>query len=250
MSQLYSKNSFERFGGDLTELILSHLSNAESFLYKCISKQWKRLVFNKIFFINIGIEKNDYEKWKHLLVRLRGNILDLKQFETLLKKCSSIKSISLNPEINYVGFVNREEVFETIIENCNNLVEIPARFFIWNEILMDKFLIKFGGKIKSISYSTEVCVNDELFRIYSRSLTCLKSFRFIYGENTEQINTLLEKNIKSLRVLKVIIVTKGENPDDYNVTLHLENIFERIWKLKKLKHLSIDAFVMGQVFCN
>ena len=46
MCEIYSKDSFERFGDDLTELVLSYISFEDCFHYKCVSKQWKRLIFN------------------------------------------------------------------------------------------------------------------------------------------------------------------------------------------------------------
>jgi hypothetical protein len=44
---VYPKNSFERFGDDLCELLLSYLSISDKIHFDCVSKQWQRLVFNK-----------------------------------------------------------------------------------------------------------------------------------------------------------------------------------------------------------
>ena len=41
---MYSKSSFDRFGDDLIELVLSYISFEDSFQYKCVSKQWKYLL--------------------------------------------------------------------------------------------------------------------------------------------------------------------------------------------------------------
>ena len=43
----YSSDSFERFGDDLCELLLSYLSVKQKKRFECVSKQWQRLVFNK-----------------------------------------------------------------------------------------------------------------------------------------------------------------------------------------------------------
>ena len=43
----FSSDSFERFGDDLCELILSYLSLHHKYIFQCVSKQWRRLVFNK-----------------------------------------------------------------------------------------------------------------------------------------------------------------------------------------------------------
>jgi hypothetical protein len=43
----YNRDSFDRFGDDLCELILSYLTLNDCLEYQCVNKQWKRLVFNK-----------------------------------------------------------------------------------------------------------------------------------------------------------------------------------------------------------
>ena len=52
-SRVYPKNSFDRFGDDLTELILQYLTLEDKVRLECVSKQWRRLVFNKQFTIEI-----------------------------------------------------------------------------------------------------------------------------------------------------------------------------------------------------
>ena len=49
----YPKNCFDRFGDDLTELIVSYLWFEDKVRLECVSKQWRRLVFNKQFELNI-----------------------------------------------------------------------------------------------------------------------------------------------------------------------------------------------------
>ena len=60
MCEIYIKNSFERFGDDLTELVLSYISFEDCFHYKCVSKQWKQLIFNKQKHLNI---RHKSENW-------------------------------------------------------------------------------------------------------------------------------------------------------------------------------------------
>src|ERR1700755_115650 len=71
------KSSFERFGDDLTEVIVSYLTTEEKFRFECLSKQWQRLVFNKHF--RLKISAND----KRFCERLK---LKSKAFERCLKK--------------------------------------------------------------------------------------------------------------------------------------------------------------------
>ena len=43
----YNVNSFDRFGDDLCELIISYLTIKEKIVFESVSKQWQRLVGNK-----------------------------------------------------------------------------------------------------------------------------------------------------------------------------------------------------------
>ena len=47
------KDSFERFGDHLSELIVSYLTIEDKFRFQCLSKQWQRIVFNRQSILNI-----------------------------------------------------------------------------------------------------------------------------------------------------------------------------------------------------
>jgi hypothetical protein len=51
--KIYPKDSFDRFGDDLCELLLSYLTIEHKFGFECVSKQWQRLVYNKQLKLNI-----------------------------------------------------------------------------------------------------------------------------------------------------------------------------------------------------
>ena len=51
--KVYSKDSMDRFGDDLTELILSYLTLEDKIRLECVSKQWKRCVFQRQSVIEI-----------------------------------------------------------------------------------------------------------------------------------------------------------------------------------------------------
>ena len=54
---VYRKDSMDRFGDDMLELILSYLSVEDKFRFECVSKQWKRCVFEKQFEFDISLMK-------------------------------------------------------------------------------------------------------------------------------------------------------------------------------------------------
>ena len=69
---LYSRDSFDCFGDDLTELILSFMSFEDKIRLECVAKQWRRLVFKKQFVI--GISRSNQKETKDSLIGLyRGS---------------------------------------------------------------------------------------------------------------------------------------------------------------------------------
>ena len=51
--KVYAKNTFERFGDDLAEEVLQYLTITDKVRLECVSKQWRRLVYNKQFVIEL-----------------------------------------------------------------------------------------------------------------------------------------------------------------------------------------------------
>ena len=50
-STVFAKDSMDRFGNDLTELILSFFTIEDTLRLECVSKQWKRYIFGKHFWL-------------------------------------------------------------------------------------------------------------------------------------------------------------------------------------------------------
>jgi hypothetical protein len=54
----YEFCSFDRFGDDFCELILSYLTMSDKIVLECVSKQLQRLIFNKQKKLSITIHYN------------------------------------------------------------------------------------------------------------------------------------------------------------------------------------------------
>src|ERR1700729_670917 len=81
-------DSFDRFGDDLCELVLSYLTFKDKLIFECLSKQWKRFVFNKQYII----------RNRNLFFRKGKDIVDVVNWlslEALLQKCQFIREICL-----------------------------------------------------------------------------------------------------------------------------------------------------------
>ena len=84
----YRKDSMDRFGDDLTELILSFITLEDALRLECVSKQWKRCVFDKQFWLMMNIN--------HPIGSLWGNkLLSEELIESVLKKFPNIMQVNI-----------------------------------------------------------------------------------------------------------------------------------------------------------
>ena len=166
--KVYAKNSFDRFGDDLTELILQYLTFEDKVRLECVSKQWRRLVYNKQFVIE-GLRKGSKNFLTHLypFKEIHKFSIDKHWLESLLKKCPNI--IEFNPH-----YGNNGELLPVIGQYCH--------------------------RIKSLKYYSNI-VNDDnvnhvlsFFRMYGHKLEELDLFS---GPETEQVLKLCP-NLKKI----------------------------------------------------
>ena len=142
----FSANSFNRFGDDLCELILSYLTFEDKIRLQSVSKQWNRTIFNKQLAFKYCydtdfMQQNELNFHRSNQDKERFNVL----FEKILQKCS-IKRIDL-------AFVRLDNTFIDIIcEFCPLLTSMTGYF---SELQLDwilKFGEKFGNRMKVLNF--------------------------------------------------------------------------------------------------
>ena len=94
----YSRQSFDRFGDDLCQLLLSYLSFEDKIRLQCVAKQWNRLIFNnkhKVLVIDSSDGKGVDELRQQLLRGTNGcdQYWHHNRLKSLLKKCPNIKKM-------------------------------------------------------------------------------------------------------------------------------------------------------------
>ena len=92
----YRKDSFDRFGDDLTELILSFLWFEDKIRLECVSKQWKRCVFQRQFVIELNFfrDRKNHNPLNGLLRRSDDERQSNEQrLVAVMKKCQNITKI-------------------------------------------------------------------------------------------------------------------------------------------------------------
>jgi hypothetical protein len=136
-------DSFDRFGDDLCEVLISYLSISDKIRLECVSKQWKNLIFNKqnIIFVNYNVDPNN-----SIIVPI--NITsDVKLFEKILQKFRFIEEIFT---ITSGATNNSCKIFGALINNCNHLKIISSSGDVSDSEVMTKFVQNCGQNLKSI----------------------------------------------------------------------------------------------------
>ena len=111
--QQFRADSFDRFGDDLCEELLSFMSFEDKIRLECVAKQWSRLVFNKQSVLVVDTNEKSRHRYnvRQLLIkdkhRYRG--VDINRLKTMLKKCPNITRIEFNYVIN-------DQILQTITE--------------------------------------------------------------------------------------------------------------------------------------
>ena len=137
----YSSDSFERFGDDLCELLLSYLSVKQKKRFECVSKQWQRLVFNKQKILIISYDS--YEESIDSIIISHKYWNNNNVFNSLFKKFKFINELNINFDIN-------DEVLEIITKNCIHLKKVVLNGDFSEELLTD-FGLKFGKSLEFIN---------------------------------------------------------------------------------------------------
>ena len=248
--KVYPKNSFDRFGDDLTELILQYMTFEDKVRLECVSKQWRRLVFNKQFVIELNAEIY-YEERRNL----KNNLLELtykrrkltKRLKSVLMKYPNIKSVKFNIEVE-------SEVLSLIGRYCPNIKSLTYnnRFIGIDEEVLSFFRIN-GHKLEELNF----CERDEVAINYLRFCPNLK-----YCHNFN--NDFLDKNIivfkekeflpnlekfDSLIDMNKIIILSDKYSQTLNTSLQtsffdlteeLKTCIECIARFENLKELELD----------
>jgi hypothetical protein len=141
MNANYKRNSFDRFGDDFCELILSYLCLEDKMRFECLNSQWNRCIFNRVYEIDYPLERifpwNFDEKQK---------IIISKKF---LKKCKFVRKLKISP-------VCHNEILKLVSDNCRYIEFIDTRFDNLKPIrrdILNSFAKNCGPKLRYIKIS-------------------------------------------------------------------------------------------------
>ena len=124
---VYPNDSMDRFGDDLTELILSFLWFEDKIRLECVSKQWKRCVFQRQFVIAIEFFRG--MKYQNTLNGLFRRSDDERQSDeqrlvSVMKKCMDITKVSLGRKNEDEVIAMMDYFYPLSINNVNDLFDM------------------------------------------------------------------------------------------------------------------------------
>ncbi|CAG2175202.1 unnamed protein product [Oppiella nova] len=163
--ECYRKDSFDRYGDDLCEVILSHLSLDDCFRFECLSKQWKRSVFAKRH--TLVVDNKLLRKWG-VIDNSKMRDINMKALMSVTNKCANITSIQMT-----ITSKATEVVFIVLMSlTSHSLNAIDVRFSDEIDVsIVDTILGEYGSLFTSISLP-ESAVN--VLKLHNKSYTRLR----------------------------------------------------------------------------
>ena len=234
---VYAKNSTDRFGDDLTELILSYLTLEDKFRFECMSKQWKRCVFQRQFELDISVMKK-----QNSLNKLFNNNrhLSRERLISVLKKCPNLRKVKVctlekSDVVSLIGqhcprlrslSVHSRGIDMTFFRMCGHKIE---ELCIYGSSLPQSYL-EFCPNLKNISIFQDSILLS-LDKKFLPKLQRINSEFYIINENMNKIYTLSYKYSRTLKSLNVRLCDMTEQ--------QLKNCFEYIACFKNLRQLKL-----------
>ena len=245
----YPKDSMDRLGDDLTELVLSYLSFDNSVRFECVSKQWRRLVYqrqNKLIIDGQFIRKKPEGR--------REPLFRTEALESVLKKCPNVTTINIQRGRHKLA--NLDQVLELVIKYCDRLYEFTAISGHLSDDLILRFFEKFGPKLKTITFFNpkenltrfqtiiQLCprlesiksLNLRLLHLFDGKevlVKSLKSFNYRFSlDDIERLEVFVERNKNSLESLSLDMSEHIADDND-----HL--LYDQLVRLNKLKRLRL-----------
>ncbi|CAG2106118.1 unnamed protein product [Medioppia subpectinata] len=262
--QIYAKDSLDRFGDDLFQVLLSYLSLEDRFRYECVSKQIQRTVFESVVDINIDDK---------LMSRAQKQTETLNYlFESIAKKCPNIETIdcrgitaclersslmSDTSRDNFKAMVlalneSKCEILPLFRDNCQHLRQIYCNLMPNNNHFFDIFgplvtRIDSGRNYSRekqslihchrLSQLTVVSMSDVFDNNSGLLAKNLETFSFSYLNYKQQLSTFMAQN-QSLKRLDVYVMS-------YQSHESMTELCGQLSRLTQLRDLALDFVHMN-----
>ncbi|CAG2172156.1 unnamed protein product, partial [Oppiella nova] len=119
--QMKTKDSLDRFGDDLLEVLLSYLPLEDRYRCEYVSKQWQRLIYETLY--SITIDDKLIEKMMETNIFGREYCESYKLIQ-IMRKCVNIETIHCRGFADNKNVIHMFEAIQGLADNCL----LPKRF--------------------------------------------------------------------------------------------------------------------------
>ncbi len=249
----FSKQSIDRFSDDFIEKILSYLSFSDKVTFESVSKQWKKVIYNKQ--TELHLNRSETEDMNTLNKLLKPMVvedyatgyanyagfkaIDKYSLKSILKKCKNINSISMD------CYIDGEDL-EIFGKYCPLLESIVGEAIGFNEQNTLEFGLKYGHRLKKLHLCDSLYASAFIkkFLNYCKNLTevnCEESAVFISEDKLflPELQVIYTLNIstENLNQLKILSDKYYENLRKISLFCYNLNGFEAKTLLKNISRL-------------
>ncbi|CAG2101762.1 unnamed protein product [Medioppia subpectinata] len=188
ITQIYAKDSFDRFGDDLVRLLLSYHSYDEEFdgfesrsRHECVSKQFQRCIYDTIY--ELDIDDDMIDRFKAQDPVLSAKHLFYKLIKFLQRKCPKIQIVwHFNETDDYYG----RQILQVMYRLANDWPQLKCLQF--RDLLLEKqvfqILSPFGSMVSYLVIdSPQVIPNEEYFPNVSQLVITTFDLMFTVNDN-------------------------------------------------------------------
>ena len=268
---VYEKKSMKRFGDDLTEEVLQYLTFSDKVRLESVSKQWKRLIFNKQFVFEVEEYRNRSIENQNTLNRMtrmkvigsgwRQEIkysVDRQALESVLKKSPNLTTIILRncyiKELSLFGqycqhirrleFCNNYSMAEELIlaESCGHQLRELVIYGSIDRIYYLKDFINLCPNLKTFDFidNNEVFISKHKDLHFFPKLERIGRLK-IQKKTSNKIGILYDMYHKTIKDL-TIKLCEDLTTDDLKTCLTQLSLFDNLQSLD----LTIDCHTIQQ----
>ena len=258
--KVYEKNSFDRFGDDLTELILQYLTFEDKVRLECVSKQWKRCIYQKQFNIYFLLKRNPTKVSLKRLIKsneFSEPSINRQSLESVFINCQNITKFSCHLTLD-------GEVLSLIGRYCHRIKSLKYNQTIDSHQKVLDFFVQYGHKLVELHHYRD---NKEipLYLAFCPNLknVFLPKFLMISSEDKEfmpkleriesiiSVKPLIENNlfIDYMNKMNILSDKYSQNMKTLNIRIwdlnaeELKTCIEYICRFENLKELKLNIYI-------
>jgi hypothetical protein len=222
--------------------------------FECVSKQWQKLIYKKQYILEVNETSDKSKNCLNALLKAkkRSYNLNIKAFESVLKKCKFINKVI----ISKYNVKNREQVLRSITSKCNHLNAIKFDFREVDEKVLLDFGKNFGPKLRELEFVCPLNKNKTFMSLIKMCPNLLLLSRVKLLDIFEGNELLIDKLIKvdklfiqifEINLLQVFVEKYGKNLKSFGVMSKTDDLNEKnlllqeVSRFESLENLVLDS---------